>query len=73
MDIAQRIKAAREKSGLSQSEAANAWGINPHTLQGWEIGRHSPRGFALNQLEKLLAEILDAPAGAGAKRRRPGT
>lgn len=58
MSIAKRIKAAREKLTLSQSEAAARWGVNVRTLQDWELGRNEPRGFARTQLEKLLAEIL---------------
>lgn len=58
MSIANRIKLAREKSALSQSEAASAWGISVRTLQNWEIGRNEPRGFARVQFDKLLDEIL---------------
>jgi DNA-binding transcriptional regulator YiaG len=62
MLIAQRLKEARKKCGFSQSDAATAWGLNPHTLQGWEISRHQPQGLARTHLEKLLADILDKPA-----------
>jgi len=58
MSIAARIKAAREKLGISQEEAAQQWGLNLRTLQNWEIERNEPRGFARAQLAKLLDGIL---------------
>ena len=51
--IAGRIKAKREQSGLSQSQAAIAWGISKRTLQGWEQGKH-PRGLYLQAVERIL-------------------
>ncbi|HEY4247822.1 MAG TPA: hypothetical protein VGM64_13285 [Lacunisphaera sp.] len=63
MSLSNRIQSARNKLGLSQSEASKTWGINLHTLQGWEIGRHEPRGFARTQLEKLLTEVLGHDSG----------
>ncbi len=66
MSIAKRIKAAREKLAVSQSEAAAQWGVNVRTLQDWELGRNEPRGFARTQLEKLLADIIGG-AGAGGR------
>ncbi|MBW7896502.1 MAG: helix-turn-helix domain-containing protein [Opitutaceae bacterium] len=68
MSLAQRIAAARKKLGISQSEAAQKWGLSVRTLQNWEIGHRQPRGFARAQLEILLAEILDYD-GRSSKRR----
>lgn len=62
VSLGQRIKQARALLGISQSEAAERWGVNVRTLQDWEIERRTPRGFARAQLEKLLAGILAAPA-----------
>jgi DNA-binding transcriptional regulator YiaG len=69
MLIRDRIKSAREKAGLTQAAASEKWGVNLRTLQDWELGRNEPRSLARTHLEKLLAEILDAPAGARRKRR----
>lgn len=55
-ELANKLKAARRKLGLSQSEAAKAWGISPRTLQKWEQDQRTPRGLAL----RLLLEKLDA-------------
>jgi putative transcriptional regulator len=40
------IAQARQKSGLSQTEFAEALGISKRTLQEWEQGRRSPSGAA---------------------------
>lgn len=61
MSIANRIKQARAKSGLSQSEAASKWGVSVRTLQNWEIDKNEPRGFARAQLDKLIDGILGKP------------
>lgn len=49
-----KLKAVRAKLGLSQSQAAKAWGIPLRTLIGWENDQRTPRGFALTQLNALL-------------------
>jgi putative transcriptional regulator len=36
------IKRIRKKTGMSQSEFAHAFYINPRTLQEWEQGRRKP-------------------------------
>ena len=43
---ANEVAAARMKSGLSQTEFAQALQISPRTLQEWEQGRGVPRGVA---------------------------
>lgn len=57
-ELKDKLKAAREKMGLSQSEAAKAWGINYKTLLDWEQNRRTPRGFALQALNEKLDAIL---------------
>jgi len=52
--IADRIKAKREQAGLSQSQAARAWGFSKQTLQSWEQGRREPRGLYLQAVERIL-------------------
>ena len=52
--IPDRIKAKREQAGLSQSQAARAWGISKRTLQEWEQGRRAPRGLYLQAIERIL-------------------
>lgn len=40
------VAQARQGSGLSQTEFAEALGISKRTLQEWEQGRRSPSGAA---------------------------
>ena len=54
MQIADRIKKVRAKLGLTQTQAAEKWGVPMKTLQRWEYGKHKPRGLGLVQLETIL-------------------
>ena len=49
-----RLRACRELNILSQSEAAFKLQISKRTLQEWEQGRASPRGFARTAIEKAI-------------------
>lgn len=40
------VTAARQKSGLSQSQFAELMGVSLRTLQEWEQGRRNPSGAA---------------------------
>jgi putative transcriptional regulator len=40
------VIAARQNSGLSQSDFARLLGVSVRTLQGWEQGRREPTGAA---------------------------
>jgi DNA-binding transcriptional regulator YiaG len=52
-----RIKAAREKLGLSQPEAARKWGFSLDTLRAWEQESRNPAGLYREKLEKILTQI----------------
>ena len=60
-ELRRKLKAAREKLGLSQSQAAKEWGIPLQTLVGWENDRHTPRGLALTAINEKLDAILAEP------------
>jgi putative transcriptional regulator len=55
-DVAQ----ARQSSGLSQAQFAEALGISKRTLQEWEQGRRSPSGAAkaLIRIAKRHPEVM---------------
>lgn len=57
-ELANKLKEARRKLGLSQSQAAKAWGVPIKTLQAWEIDRNTPRGFTLKAINEKLDAIL---------------
>ena len=56
-----QIQLARQKQGLSQSQAAKAWGIPVKTLQSWEQGKRHPRGLALSALRQIIDRALSNP------------
>ena len=67
-ELRNKLKAAREKHGLSQSQAAEAWGIPQRTLISWENDQYTPKGFTLTALLEKLDGILKQPAN---KKRSP--
>ena len=65
--VVERLKAWREANNLSQSQAVkllNAAGLPAKlkTLQGWEIGRHSPQAITAAALERFLDQHLIHPS-----------
>ena len=60
-ELRRKLKAAREKLGLSQSQAAKAWGLTKRTLINWENDISTPRGLALTAINEKLDAILAEP------------
>jgi DNA-binding transcriptional regulator YiaG len=58
--FAKRLKAAREKLGISQAEAAKKWGFDLGTLQAWEQEYRNPAGLYREKLEGVLQKIEQA-------------
>ena len=54
MDISDRIKELRKKTGLSQSKFYAKFGIPVRTLQQWEQGISSPPEY----LVRMMAYIM---------------
>lgn len=54
------VSLARQQSGLSQAQFAEALGISKRTLQEWEQGRRSPSGAArtLLRIAKRYPEAI---------------
>ncbi|MDB6132479.1 MAG: helix-turn-helix protein [Verrucomicrobiales bacterium] len=57
-DLRRKLKAAREKLGLSQSKFAKFLNIPVQTLQSWEADRYTPDAFKLAVLNEKLDAIL---------------
>jgi putative transcriptional regulator len=59
------VAQARLKSGLSQTQFAEALGISKRTLQEWEQGRRSPSGAAqtLIRIAKRHPEVVREALG----------
>jgi putative transcriptional regulator len=57
-ELKRKLKAARAKLGVSQSQFAKQIGVPLKTLQNWEIDRTTPQPFALKALESQLDAIL---------------
>jgi DNA-binding transcriptional regulator YiaG len=53
-NFSDRIKAARQRLGLSQSQAARKWGFPKQTINAWEKGIRNPVGLYLKKLERVL-------------------
>ena len=48
-----QIKELREKSGMSQREFAEYFGIPIRTIQCWEIGQRKPPDYIPKLLERI--------------------
>lgn len=55
--LPQRIKAAREKLGLTQAGVAKRWGFSRRSLEAWEEGVKSPAPLYREKLERNLRRI----------------
>lgn len=53
--FAARIRAARERLGLTQKAAAARWGVSRRSLEGWEAGYKLPVPFIREHLARKLA------------------
>jgi DNA-binding XRE family transcriptional regulator len=60
-DLRLKLKAARERLGLTQSKAAKLWGLSLRTLINWENDISTPRGIGLVAINQILDAILSAP------------
>ena len=56
-----KLKAAREKLGLTQKQAAEKWGVPLPTLINWENDKSTPSRLALVAITKKLDRILAQP------------
>lgn len=57
-ELKNKLKATREKLGMTQKQFAEKMGVSYKTLVDWEQNRSTPRGFALQALNEKLDAIL---------------
>ena len=64
MDISDRIKELRKKTGLSQSKFSSKFGIPVRTLQQWEQGISAPPKY-LFRMMKYIMLLEEKVSGTG--------
>src|SRR5688500_17282541 len=74
MDFSHRLKAARERAGLTQPQAAKAWNVPVKSLRNWEQSLRTPHAHALLRLLPILAgdgDNLSVGSRRPSRRNRP--
>ena len=59
MQVGERVKEARKRTGLSQVELASRTNLSLRTVQRIENNKNSPRGYTLNVLAEALSVDID--------------
>jgi phage repressor protein C with HTH and peptisase S24 domain len=54
MRVGERIKQARERAAMTQSDLARAVGVRPQSVQQWERGETDPRGKRMDAIAAAL-------------------
>lgn len=66
------IRAVRERSGLTQAQFAETFGIGLGTLQKWERGERRPSGAAKSLLRVMQADLPAVVRALSGKTPRKG-
>ncbi len=61
--IGERLKAARESAGLTQSQVAERLSVSEMTVYRWETGRFEPSFAKLQALARLLQQPMEGLLG----------
>lgn len=56
MTTAERAKAIRKASGLTQAAFAEKYGIPKRTIENWEGGQREAPSYVLDLLERVVSE-----------------
>lgn len=67
MELHERLRAAREASGLSRAEAEGRAGLPKRTLERWEQGLNEPGALWLAKLAPVLGTTVEALTGSEAQ------
>lgn len=67
MDIGDKIKKFRKKSGMEQKELARRLNISPKTVSSWEVNRTQPKMEMIEAMCKIFqcrkSDFLDVDSG----------
>ena len=58
MDLGDKIKELRKQKGMTQAELGLAVGVCHQSISDWEHKRYNPRYDNIDELEKVLGELL---------------
>lgn len=58
---ADRIRAIRRQTGLSQARFAARYGIPKRTIEDWEAGQRVPPSYVLALLERAVSDDYPEP------------
>lgn len=53
-ELARRLRAYRDRNGLTIVQAAQRFGVGPRTWAAWEGCENTPRGRNLRDVKRLL-------------------
>lgn len=56
MDARDKVKKLRERTGFSQANFAERYGIPKRTIENWESGVNAPPPYVLKMLEKMVEQ-----------------
>jgi len=59
--LGERLRRFRLENGLSKRSVANRLGVSIPTVMRWEEGVSVPNDYNRHKIERLLAEVQDAP------------
>ncbi|MCA9674998.1 MAG: helix-turn-helix transcriptional regulator [Myxococcales bacterium] len=66
MTVGEKLRAARERQRLSQSQVAGLLGVAQPTVHAWETGRAAPRARRLREVARVYGlepeDLLPAEA-----------
>ena len=60
----EEVKALRKVQGLTQEKFAKKIGVHSLTVSRWERGEMSPRGMALQALERMARRVAKRAVAA---------
>lgn len=72
-DVVINLKKHRLLAGLTQAELAEKLGVDPHSVQNWEVGRRSPNLKTIQAIAKALKCTFFDLTGINGHKDKPET